>query len=163
MHKHRTRIWRQGAPWRQGEIWRQGGSTRKPLAGKLWRLMGGGEGEGDEDENALKSADRLEGGGGREGRDEGGEGDANTSQTRPLSECPSKTRGRKTNKIVLNSKETWFHIFEMKHFLPLVKLLTFYIHFHPLDSGVVSTQYMQFAGIIDLTSDHKVCLLVRRY
>ena len=25
--------------------------------------MGGGEGEGDEDENALKSADRLEGGG----------------------------------------------------------------------------------------------------
>ena len=63
VHKHRTRIWRQGAPWRQGEIWRQGGSTRKPLAGKLWRLMGGGEGEGDEDENALKSADRLEGGG----------------------------------------------------------------------------------------------------
>ena len=99
--------------------------------------MGGGEGEGDEDENALKSADRLEGGGGSEGRDErgvGGLGDANTSQTRPLSECPSKTRGRKTNKIVLNSKETWFHIFEMKHFIPLVKLLTFYIHFHPLDS-----------------------------
>ena len=66
--------------------------------------MGGGEGE--EDENASESADRL----GREGLGgKGWGGDANTSQTRPLSMCPSKTRevGR-TNKIFTVLKNSFY-------------------------------------------------------
>ena len=88
--KHRTRFWIPG------------GSTRKLLAGKQCWLVGGGEGE--EDENASESADQL----GREGL--GGRGlDANTSQTRPLSMCPSKTRevGR-TNKIFTVLKNSFY-------------------------------------------------------
>ena len=86
--KHRTRIWIPG------------GSTRKLLAGKQCWLVGGGEGE--EDENASESADQL----GREGL--GGRGlDANTSQTRPLSMCPSKTREAGRTKMIPLPVPNW--------------------------------------------------------
>ena len=70
------------------------------MAGKQCWLVGGGEGE--EDENASESADQL----GREGL--GGRGlDANTSQTRPLSMCPSKTREAGRTKMIPLPVPNW--------------------------------------------------------